>query len=838
MKSKQHTSYHRLVVGIMITLAIGVIAFSGGAAAYQPENVTLTELDGETKYQGQVLNVDVSALNVSGSTDVYFTKINDDDSTDTVDTLNHGGDDFVVVDDTNDLDSGLDYGFTTSSTTSVENISGVFTISKHDFSVEWDEERVTDRDVAAITIESNRVPEYPVSIKADGISYAELSTLFSSATVTEDRSDIPFDELGYDPQSTTVEDVKEDGYVTVKNWDNGNENIDAQFDKLANSEGLPSPGDYEFELTAADTGVSDTTTVEIGSESESASFSKEDYQGDAGDLMEFTVDMKDTDTVFVQVGGKNNGFVDILYVERKKSNSGVTIAANTRLLGTNPSLQTDQVYSASNVKTFTSAYHANGKYPFGGNPTIWDKDVFMDDSPSSGNTSMSYPKYLQAIELASSASREAMLNKPLQPTEYGLYAAGFKNIDASNEAVFQADTSKPTDTLAQATVTLNQPRPHDITIYQAPQAEADDAGGVNKILNDATQTKSVAVGDQVIIGLNATGIYGGIIADPDGGKVGDLEDRNGEVGTEFIRDYIAAVHRVELVFDGTNEVGNQNPPQLNFDARDDITNAYVDRKDDRIYIVVDTSSKKAFTTEPYTDYNPYNVKFVYDGTGATEEYNFENEDPSNGAFSVQSEDVSHPFVQPGESLSTEQQFSISSKKVDFENMRDGVIQLHIDGSSKISGGTNVAPGSSAKILLTSNETAFRKESSVTISEDGSFSKTVDLSDREIGEKMNIQFIVRDNTVASGQAVMTKEIGSGTVDDLSEPEPTNDTKQSGTDEQSSDTGSNDGSQQESTDGSGDGSSDASTSSNDGIPGFGMIVALVSLVLSVVLAMKRT
>ena len=832
------------VTGVaVLILLIGVsVAFSGGVSAYEPETVTLSELDGDAKYQGQELKVDVSALNVSANASVYFIKIDDEDNTNNVETLTHGGNDIINIEDTQSRATGLEYGFSDTTTVSAENVSGVFTLNSDSFSAEWDTERVSDQDTAEIEISSDRIPEYPITIKANGIEYSELSSLFSGASVSEDADNVPFEDLGYDPDTTSVEDVKDDGYITLTDWDNGDGNIDAQFNKLSDEDGLPTAGEYNFELTVADTGTTDNTTIEIGSSTEKASFSSTTYRTNAGDLLEFTVDMTDTDTTFVQIGGKGSGFVDVLYIERESSGSGVTVTANTRLLGTNPALNTRDVYEAENVDDFTSAYHANGEAPFTGNPTVGNVDVFMDGSPMSGTSALSYPGYISGAEIASSSSRTDMLIRNLQPTQYTLLAAGTKNLDPSSEAVFQADEAKPTDTLAQATAVLEQPSPTDVTVYKAPKAPADSEGSISDVLDSATETTEVAEGDQLIVEFETTGVFGGMIAGPDGDTADDIDfDRGGRVDTEFIQDYIESVDGLNFEIEGATTVGNQQAPEIALNETSDRTNAYIDREEERFIIVADTSSDKSFTTSDIGGFGTYTAKLEFSGDEADDGYKFEDEDPSNGAFSAADGRENHPYVDADDGISIEQEFDINPKRVEFDNTFEEGIQLQPTESSEISGETNIAPGSDVSIRLVSKgaEEYFEQKPSVSIS-GGSFSTTVDLSNREKNEEISVEFVTNGETVESADAVVTGDIESVEVPERNETAVENQTDNSEPTNNQNDGEQNDGEQND-----GEQSENSSqvnvesenNSTEEGLPGFGAITALVAVVLSVVIVMRK-
>jgi hypothetical protein len=744
---------------ILSVITVSLIVFSGTAVAYEPDTKTLDEVRGTAVYEGQELSVNISRFNATAGESIYLIKITDDDTTSIANTYTHGGSNIIEPVDTAGLEGGMSYGFATSSTASADGVAGEFSLLDSELGGTWSAQQANSRSSEVeLEITSERIPNYPVTISADGVTYQELRALFDGkATVTEDRTDIPIDELGYDPDSTSVTKIIDDDYITLTNWDTADGNIVANFSALAEQEGLPATGEYTFELIAADTGVSDSATIDITTASASASFDKILWEPTAGDLFNFTLSLSNTDRTFVQIGGPDSGFIDVLYIKRDNPDKDISVTVNTRLVGTNPNLDGSDVYATTNTDRFVSAYHDSGTQPFDGSPTIDATDVFVAESPPPGTDALDYRAYLSASGLITDGGRPDLLDRPLQPTQYRLYVAGIRGVNDDTEGIFTTANAQPTDELAKSVINLKSPEPKDVTVYHASMARANAAGSIDEVLSEATETKTLAKGDRLIVEMQATGLYGGLIAGAETNRAADIDfDRSGKVDTEIIRQYRAAVDGLKIQIAGSSSVGNQEPPKMKLNATDDAVATFIDPTTNKVVFVMDTSQSEVFGGADVDNFNPYTASIVYSGKKADNRYRFAEGDPREGAFSTAAGAKNHPYMKLDNEVSASQKFRIKPPKVNFHNISRRGITIPIRDRATISGETDIAPGSSVSLIVfnDNNSDYLRQVPQVSISDRGEFTANVDFSDRTSGENFTVRFEYRGEVIETADAVAT------------------------------------------------------------------------------------
>ena len=292
-------------------------------------------------------------------------------------TLQNNGNNRYEV-DTTDFDPGSDYAIanTTSYRGDSTNITQEFTVFDERFSAEFEDDIVDQSsDESIVQLGSDRdTSEYNLTVSVGGpdeVDAEMIEALFNAAngtgaTVT-DPADLPMDRLNYDREGgDTVDDLREDGYVTLNLQNLKNVNgtlndgeLEMNVTRLAQQEEMPDPGEYTFRFRVADTGATSEDTIIFGEPN--AEFSDGIYRSTAGDISTFEFEFEGSDSAWIQIGGADSGFVDIVYVEAENVGEPVELKINTRLLGTTTNLRGNQVYNFENVETFESAYHdANG----------------------------------------------------------------------------------------------------------------------------------------------------------------------------------------------------------------------------------------------------------------------------------------------------------------------------------------------------------------------------------------------------------------------------------------------------------------------------------------------
>ena len=873
MTRNDTTSYREkgraaFLAALMILSVVAVpAAFAGGAAATAPDQVDNVP---STVYTGQEFNTSVA---VSGDypqgESAYLVEVSRDngdiDGNSLVGTLNPEADNTTNTHyevDTTDLDTGTEYGI--SNTANYQNgttvINQTFSVINEGFGAEFDDSEVDETDnESAIELSSDRqTTDYNVTVSVSGPDSFDaemIEDLFNAtngttATVT-DSDNLPLDHLGYDREDgDNINDIRDDDYVTLNlttlesaNGTVSGSDLLMNVTNLDNNAGLPDAGEYEFEFIVADTGATATDTIQFSESDEGASFTEGAITDTAGDIATFEFELEDTDETWVQIGDEESDFVEVLYVKADDADEPVSISVNTRLLGTDPELDSAEVYDTENVDTIESGYHdavRENSSVFQNVPE--DALLFGDDEGSSGSASNNYADYITS-DLSLSDENDSQLTRPLQPTDYEIQIGG-TDIDAEDESVFDASSGgEATDQLASAVLTLEQPTIGDITVHTAPSESANDETEVSELVDAATVRDEVAIEDRLIVQVEATGLYGGLVAGADGDTAADhdwdrLDDGvSSNVLYEFVEDTNESIN-----FEVTAEesTGNQAPLKVNLeDGGDSDTFVVLDEENGQFFVVADTSSDSAFKNgdAPEEDVS-FTAELEYDADNEDNRYEFAT-DQSPAPFGNADNAENYPYLAQGETLSSSAEFDLAPRSIDFDNVNvDDVLEAENIEDSEISGTTNVAPGTDATIRVSSTEasSSFRNGQDVNITEDGSVSAEFDFSDQEVEDQFQTAYRVSGSSVDSIDSMLVEE---GTLEDEA-PEEDDESEDDGesddgmTDDGESDDSASDDSESDDSE-SDDGESD--DSSSEETPGFGAIVALVAVLGAALLATRR-
>jgi PGF-CTERM protein len=841
---------------IIITLASITILFSGGAAAYQPPTVSLSDLEDGAVFEDQTVEVDVTSLDHNGT--VYLHESHRD-GVNSLDSYSPNGG--IITVDTEGYVTGIEYGFASNEVDSEGELSGVHTLVSADLGAGWESSTATDtEDELGLELNSGLDSSFPITISAEGFSYAELKSLFGDdASITTNPADMPLSEMGYSSGVSTQE-LKDAGYITLTDWDDDGGEITANFNRLYDEHGWTNTGERTFDLIAGPTGATDEATIEIAPAEQGAEFENTEQQPTAGDVADFTVELSSTSQAFIQFGGPSVGFADVLYVDVGDEDGGeVSISVNTRLAGTNPSLSTGDVYHVEGANTVVSAFHSGSSGPFRGTPTLNGKPIF-------GDNEVAYPTYISESGISSADAREDVLDAPLATGEYPIYVAGVKNINPSEEGVFDADTGKPTDNLAESTVTLTQPTVDGVNIYTASEGDADVGDTAEGVLESVSPTDTIARGDRLIVEFDVTGVYGGILAGPDGDTVGSASwfdnDPQMLIPSERMGEYISSSEGMTLKIEGQGNAGNSQPVMVNFDT--DEENAiywYANRDQGTLVTVINTASSQAAIEEGFTQTDRYKATLRLAGESSTNEYTFTGGNAGNGAFSSEEDNPNYPNIPVGESEAATTEFTIEEPSFDLDSEagRDAVVENKSE--TTISGSVNVAPSNPISLVISENDLTILRKSDIQVDPEGRFSTTVDLQEEQAGKTLTLT-VERDNTAIGSQTlelVADKQQTQPTDSEESQSDPEESESNSEESESNSGDDSTDDETQlspdDSTGGSGvtpddqigeeetttygntsdDGDSGGSSSSK--IPGFGIVSAIIAIATTLVAARRR-
>jgi|GEM_PF-5226987 len=709
------STWTRLARYAIFLIVVGMVVLTittGSAVGYEPETRSIDELDGSGVYAGEELSVNLSDSPVTftaGET-AYLIRFTDRPSFTVEETarIEDGG--IVSGIDTDGLSTGENYAFANSTASRSAGTDGEFSLLASDFSANWNTDSVTgETSDGTVEISSSRSSDYGLTISAEGLEYEELEAVFrGGATVTEDPDEIPFERLGYEPAETTVEDVISDGYITVTDWNSGSDELRGNFSALKQTEGLPRPGEYNFEFVVTDTGQQDTSTVDIAERNEDASLNQSLYEIAAGDIVTAKIDLKDTEEAFIQISDES-GFADVVYVDIDDPDKPITLQVNTRVLGTDyrSIAGLGGAYEAENVDRFVSAYHdgqtvhANlrGASPFvgtdgiGSPPEINGKPIFTDNAER-----LTYQQYLTRSGYIESGNKTTMLERPLQPTNYQIEVAGIANV--GEEGVFDADQGGPTDRIERSTIVLETPSVSNISVYQLSGGDASDVNNIVDVPTANATVNNISHGDRIVVQVDLTGIFGAIAA---GGPNHDIDTERigGSFDTELLTELIKTQNGFEFSIEEVERIGNTEPTAVVLDSGSDSTYAVSDYSNERVFLVIDTEATSAFNKDLPSEQTLFTINAKYDANITEERYRFKDRSPLGGPFSSERENANHPYLPVGEERQDTQPFTLGPPRLSYNNEFDDEVRVLHNSQVSLNGTTNIRAGTEGRLEIVS-----------------------------------------------------------------------------------------------------------------------------------------
>ncbi|ARS88700.1 BGTF surface domain-containing protein [Natrarchaeobaculum aegyptiacum] len=800
-------------------------AFAGGAAA-SAEETELDDVDAlhnSVHWEGQILNVS----NDDWGEDLQLRAVDDYDggeieSSSFVEELTADGN-FVEIDT-----DGLEGYYT------VQNDSGYlesgdddlrFEVTSQSLSAEWDEDTVTEADDdVELELDSNRA-SYNVTIAADGLDYDQLKALFvhdgadGIEAIEEDGEDyLPLDKFDADD----FDDLESDDYLTLDLSDWGTDELIGNFSNLDDTEGIDA-GEYDFEVYVTDSSAEATAPIEFREEDVDGAFSQGVYTQSAGDLVEITLELEDTDEAFIQIGDEDAGFVDVVHVEDDDEDGEVSFWVNTRTLGVT-SEEIDNVYDAGDDE-INSLLHGDLENSSQGAESdyvnFWDEEVGNDDDL------LNFDQYVDELGLGDDA--EDQLTRPLQPTDYSLIA------EADGNFIVDDGESEADNEIDQATLDLIAPELGEITTHVAPEDAADEDDELADLLDIVTERSDVAEDDRLIIEAEATGIYGALAAHSDNGF--DIVEDG--VEAEALYNVIGDEGEgITFEVEADDAIGNQDPTALQLDGVDDEdVFILVDNEEGAFYVVVDTSSSDAFDGS-LEDGQTFDVTLEYE-TDDDERYAFDD-NPDNafdGGADGQTGDAAYPYFSADSTQSVSTEFTIVEPEAAFDNLdADDNVQLEASDDAVVTGETNVAPGSEIDIRISNagDTPSFLTTVDAEIDSDGTFeSEEIDFGDRSVDDEAELTFRVGGSSIDDADGIFVEAIED--VDDADD-EADDEVDDDAADDEADDDATDD-EPVETDDEPVETDDEPVDTDDDGVPGFGLAIAIVALLAAAMLALRR-
>jgi len=603
-------------------------------------------------------------------------------------------------------------------------------------------------------------------------------------------------------------------------------------------------GDYEFNFNVDDTEASSSAEITVREEDQDASFSQGTYQAGAGDIAHFEFELEDTDEAWLQIGDADSDFADFLYVEVDDADEPVEVAVNTRLLGAPGEIDEEAVYDVENTDSFRSLLHTNAGEEAGLEDFLstTNADVFGDDD-SPFTDAEGVVDFYDELDLVDASDvtdntgegiREEMLTRPLQAIDYELQIASDSLDD--DEAVFDSDAGagEATDQLDAAVLELQAASIGDISTWTAFEEDADDEDDVAELLDIVTERDEIAYEDRLVVQVEATGLYGGLIAggptDVDGEDFSvDTDavdfDRLGEgLSTDIAVDFFGE-ENIDFTIESDTATG-QEPLEVNLGSDDSDTYMLIGPDQEQFFLIVDTGSDSAFSNgDAPEDGASFTAEFEYDADDGSDRFAFGDEPFENP-------EENYPYLTQGETLSSSVEFDIEPRAVSFDNLNaDDEIQAENIEDSEISGVTNVAPGSDAELRISSTDasSSFREGMSIDINSDGEISAEFDFSGQEVGDEFDTRFRAEGSNVDTVDSVIVAE------GDLGVEDPAEDDEDDVVDDDDDVVDDDDDVIDDDDDAVDD--DDVDDETDDETPGFGVLVALVALLGAALLAVRR-
>ena len=802
------------------------MAFSGSAAA--AHNGGDDHLNsGSAFWEGQELDYELNKTvnnpdgtplgNYSGET-VEIRELNDDDEIGSAPV-----DQFVVDDDgvgtldTSDLDG--EYVLVPGNKTSVAFVfnsgtvdddtvnnsnagDAAFSVNEQTLSAEFDDDEVNNQETTDFGIDSNRGSSDIVVSAGGDLDDDELQHIFDDAadtinlTVSEDQED-DFD-------------VDNDTAIVFE----GQTDIDIDDELPANFTDIDE-GDYEFEFFVSDTNAEDTASISVVEQDVDAAFSEGVYEKAAGDIVEMSLELEDTDEAWIQIGDEDAGYVDVIHVKDEDDDDEVTFEINTRTAGTNENL--DEVYYSEEDEVLGSEVHGG---------TMGTTSYEDEDGNNVDGSGTAFTNYLDELGLGTDVDDQ--LTRPLQPTEYEIIANSDGTFIVNDDGETEANNE-----IGSSLLELTPPTIGEITTHVAPEDAADADDNVEDLLESVTAREEIAEDDRLVVQVEATGLYGAM-AQANGGN--DIFD-DGASGDAIYQLNNISGEGITFDVEADDATGNNDPTSLDFQGADaeDIF-VIADNENGQFFVIADTSSNGVFGSSLDTD-TTFEASLEYE-TNEDERYEF-NDDPTWADGKSAAGGDSYPYFQADSTQESTTSFDYVERSVTFDNVNvDDVLEAENIEESEISGETNVAPGTDSELRVSSTDasSSFRSSGDVNITEDGEISAEFDFSDQEVEDEFETSFQVGGSSVDSIDSMLVEE-GSlsedAPEDDESEDDESEDDESMDDDSASDDSASDDSASDDSA--SDDGESD--DSSSEETPGFGAIVALVAVLGAALLATRR-
>ncbi|MFD1589252.1 BGTF surface domain-containing protein [Halorientalis brevis] len=547
---------------------------------------------------------------------------------------------------------------------------------------------------------------FQVSVQSFSSSFEETET------TAGDSEDLEFDSNRDEfPVRVTSDNLdeddlysmfNEDGDSAVKNLVKDDEDNEIRFtltgdqDVSVNFTDI-NTGDYTLDFEARDTGVQTSESITVTEEDDNdATFGTVAPVGQ-GDVAVVPINLENTDEGKVYMGYNDVGFNATFEIEDDNDDGKVTVLLNTYSLGRN---------DASTAEAIDT----------------------LDDSDTISSVELNDP-------------RPGLSDPPLAAASYDINVT---NVDDSTDYEY-----------AVTTLQVTESKINSLNSWIAPEEDFDEIDNdepqdVWALQADEhlTESDSVAEDDTLVWQIKSTGLAGAIeSADTASGSDNDdyeeafvnLMDEDWTDNNYPNSDIFADDFEFRMYQSDTE--ANFNPYEVSFARMEDQGGLKVvpDQRNGSVFVVMDESKipvhrddwdRDSTTTDPNGNQNTYD--------GGNNYYSKTKDDQTyTGNFTVYDDGN---LVEDRTTLTSD--VDIVERSVEYETGAGDVIRVNAASGQEVSGTTSIAPGTELDLRLRgSGDNSFLENPKPIVETDGSFTATVDLSDRASNQSFTAE--VRD-----------------------------------------------------------------------------------------------
>jgi len=540
-----------------------------------------------------------------------------------------------------------------------------FEVTVQTLSVELDDDSIDEDTTTTLDVTSNR-GAFQIRVSSPELDEDDLTDIFAASGTTNDvnnASKTDEDDAGKNKRESILINTEAGQSIQVE--------FDGDFDD---------PGTYTFDIEVVDTDAEASATITVADVNPAYSFSQSVYSEETGDVAQVQIDLVDTTTAYLFVGGEAVNYLESFQVTDGDDDGKVIVEINTYAIGR----------AVSGANTYIVAHATDVDRHSNIDGTAYG----VDDSDDSLSNIVRY----NTTRLTTGLDIDTVLSDPIEAADYDLRISSSATISTAGVVA---------DEKAVATLSVTDRSTNGISVYRAAESDADDFDP----LDDMSKATLVAEGgslsleDLLIIKVDMSGVFGHIVNK-------DLETVLGGVAADSGR-----AHGMNLTIEQTDAVSNQDAIKFALttdDAAAAKAQMYTDSDNNAYYVVVD--SQDATTTNgSLAKGQDYKI------TAFIDEFNPYVKDSTEAANKLE---ATFQYVE-------------EEAKIDGLNADDD-LKVVPGTATVISGTATVAPQTEVSVRVrNTGDNPFLKTKAVDVAADGTWSATFDLSDVAIGTEFKV-----------------------------------------------------------------------------------------------------